>query len=126
VRDVDEARVELRERLLAEAEPLHRAGLEVLAEDVGAGDELEHDLAAARILGVDGDALLVAVEEGEEARAGAHELPRVVAAERLDLDHLGAEVAEDDPAGRPHHHVRELDHPQAGERQVLAWLMRRV
>ena len=119
VRDVDQARIELRERGVAEAEPLHRPGLEVLAEDVGAGHQLEHDLPAARVLGVDRDALLVAVEQGEEAGAGADELSGVVAAERLDLDHLGAEVAEDDAAGGSHHHVGELDHPDAGERQVF-------
>ena len=52
---------------------------------------------------------------GERWTPGA----RVVAAWRLDLDHLGAHVGEDHAAGRPHHHVGEFEHTDSGERQVF-------
>ena len=45
------------------------------------------------------------------------QVARLVAAGRLDLDDLGAQVGEDHPAGRAHHHVRELDHAHAGQGQ---------
>ena len=35
----------------------------------------------------------------------------------FDLDDLGAEVGQDHAAGRPHHHVGELEDADAGERQ---------
>ena len=43
----------------------------------------------------------------------ARQLARLVAARRLDLDDLGAEVGEDHAAGRAHHHVGELDDANA-------------
>src|ERR1019366_4328529 len=95
VRDIDEARVEGRERRVTQAEALHRPALEVLAEYIGAGDELQDDLAAARIARIDCEAPLVAIEEGEESGAHAEQPSRVVAGQRLDLDHVGAEVGED-------------------------------
>jgi hypothetical protein len=67
---------------------------------------------------VDDDAFLVAVEGAEEADADPRQGARLVAAGRLDLDHLGAEVGQDHPAGGPHHHVRELDDADAIEGQA--------
>jgi hypothetical protein len=119
VRDVDQALVQARQRLGAEAQALHRAALEVLAEDIGTSHEPEHDLAAARVFHVDRQALLVSIEQAEEAGSRAQQPARVVACQRLDLDDLGAQVGQDHPAGRPHHHVGELDDPQAGQRQRL-------
>ena len=65
---------------------------------------------------VGGDALLVAVEHREKARPGAEQPARSLAIDRLDLDDLGAHVREDHPTRRAHHHVREFDHAQAGQR----------
>ena len=42
--------------------------------------------------------------------------PRAVAFDRLHLDDFGPHVGQHHAAGRAHHHVRELDHAQAGER----------
>ncbi len=103
---------------MVEAEGCHRAGLEVLAEDVGARREADGDFATARILEIDREAQLVAVEHREEAGAGTEQASGVVAFDRLDLDHLGTQVAKDQAAGRPHHHVAEFDHSHAGKRQV--------
>src|SRR5437764_11141123 len=62
------------------------------------------------ILQVDGDAALVAVLGIELNRyiAAAR-----IAARRLDLDHLGAEVGEDRGGERPGHEHREIHHPDA-------------
>ena len=104
------------ERRVVEAVLAHRARLEVLGDDVGAGGELARDLGARIAAQIDRDALLVAIEHREEAGAGAEQPARAVAVDRLDLDHFGAQVGEHHPARRAHHHVRELDDAQAGER----------
>ena len=41
---------------------------------------------------------------------------RVVAADALDLDHVGAEVGEHHAARRARHDLRKLEHLHAGER----------
>src|SRR6478672_1600165 len=81
---------------------------------------------AFRVLEVDGEAFLVPVEDRIEAGASVVEPPRVVALERLHLDHFGAEIREREPAGRAHHHVRELDytHPFK-KRHGILWARRR-
>ena len=61
---------------------------------------------------------LLRLNRRKEAGARADQRARLVAARRLDLDHLGAEIAEDHAAGRPHHHVGEFDHADAAERQA--------
>ena len=85
-----------------------RARREVLDEHVGAPRQLDHERPAARMLQVDGDALLPAVDR-EEVRGRAVRRPRrhpvaavVAGAGLLDLEHLGAVVAEGSgsPAGR--------------------------
>jgi hypothetical protein len=116
VADVDQPLVVLRERGVVEPEPGQRAGLEVLCHDVGRQRQPARRGGTLGRLQVDADALLVAVEQREEAGAGTEQPARVVAVHRLDLDDLGAEVGQHHAAGRPHHHVRELDHPQPGQR----------
>ena len=56
----------------------------------------------------------------KEAGARAQQPARAVARQRLDLDHLGAQVGQDHAAGRAHHHVGELDDADAGQRQGRA------
>ncbi|MET3249264.1 hypothetical protein ABIE53_006074 [Burkholderia sp. OAS925] len=121
VRNVDEARVQLRQRGVAEPELVHRSALEVLAEDVRAAQQLVHDFEPARIFNVDGNAFLVAVEGAEETRTRTAERARAVAGDRLDLDDLRTQVREHHAAGRAHHHVGHLDHAHAaiGQRRVV-------
>ena len=118
MRDVDEVRELGLERGVVEAERGHQAGAEVLEHDVARADQLLRRRQAFGGVDVEDDALLVAVERAEEADAEARQLARLVAAGRLDLDHLGAEVGEDHPAGRAHDHVRELDDADAVEGQA--------
>jgi hypothetical protein len=121
VAHVDEARIQLAERVVVEPQLLHGAGLEVLADDVGGGDEAQRGLHALGLLQVERDALLVAVEGREEARARAEQAARVVALDGLDLDDLGAEVGQQQAAGRTHDHVGELDDADAGIRKRIGF-----
>src|SRR5580700_8597233 len=66
---------------------------------------------------VDGDAALVAVESAEEASSKADQPPGRIARHRLDLDHVGAEVGEDQARARTHDGVAEFEHADAGKGQ---------
>ena len=66
-------------------------------------------------LEVDGDAALVAVEGAEEAGGKADQPPGRVARHRLDLDHVGAEIGEDQACARTHDGVAEFEHANAGK-----------
>ena len=107
------------QRVEAEAEPLRRAGGEVLHQDVGAIDELPEDRPCLRVLEVEGHALLRPVAPEEVRRlpvdalvVGARE---VAAARALDLDHPGAEVGELAGAERGGDRVLERDDGEAGK-----------
>ena len=100
----DEARVELLQRLVAEAEALHRAGAHVLDDDVRRLDEgLEHR-APARRLQIERHALLVGVQQQEEPRVLAALVGERgaagLASGRFDLDDVGAQPRQHLGAGR--------------------------
>jgi hypothetical protein len=97
---------------------------EVLDQHVGALDQLLGDRPPLLLAHVDADRALAGVEAGEPDRqslVGGLPLAREVARRRvLDLDHVGAEVAEH-PAGRGSGvHGAELDDLDPGEWSVLA------
>ena len=110
--------------LVAEALAVHDAGAEVLDEDVGVAHQAADELDAARLADVDADAALVAVEALEvgaadvrrQAAGAVGVADRVAAAGLLDLDHVGAHVAEQGRAPRPGGLVRHVDDADAGER----------
>jgi len=118
-RGVDQARIDGRQGLIAQAHPVHHAGAEVLHHRVGAGDQLAQQLPALGLLQVDDDAALVAVAGGEEAAvlvlgvvgAVRAALAEEVAAGRLDLDHLGAMIGQQLGAERAGHGVAQVDNP---------------
>ena len=99
-RGIDDRRVAGGEIVVAEAEPVHHARAEVLDDDIGVLRELEDPLADRRVLEVDRDTPLVAVEREERvdlAVAPAVEDPPMaapLALEPFELDHVGAEVTE--------------------------------
>ena len=71
-----------------------------------------------RLLEVDGEAALVAVEIAEEPGSEAGEPPRRIAlGRRLDLDDVGAEIGEHQPGARPHDGLGEFEDAQSRERQ---------
>src|SRR4029077_1160166 len=118
---VDEARVDLGEDVVAEAEALHRAGAEVLDEHVGLPHErLDHVDTLGR-LQIEGHAAFVPVEE--EVRGGLAVLAgrpgaRLVARVRvLHLDDVGAEVSQQCAAPGPRNDAGEVEHADAVERE---------
>ena len=119
-RAVDQPRKPGMQLLVAQAVFRQRADLEVLHQDVAAGDQLQRDLLAFRLADIQRDRLLVAVDADE---IGAFLVPgidrrreaaRVVAGARpLDLDHVGAQVGQHLRAGRPCQHTGQVENAQA-------------
>src|SRR3954464_815954 len=97
-----------------------RARPEVLDHDVRAAREAAHDLLAFRPAQVAGNGLLVArLHVPPQRGAVAHPPPlaqRIAFAGRLELDHLGAEVAERLGAERTGDQRAELYNANAGKR----------
>ncbi len=120
-RGKDRPRIELLDRVVAEPEPVHDTGAEVLGHDIGLLDQTAGNLLALRALQIDDGAALVAVEQQEkeavDIRIVAVPQPaRPVAALRvLDLDHIGAEPGQHLGAGRARLVVREIDDANAFE-----------
>ncbi len=116
-REIDQTRVERRQLLPADAEPLHRAGAVILDHDIGRRDQPVDNCPSLRPFQIDREAALVAVEGGEEPGPEPAEPARVIALRRrLDLDHLGAKLGEDQPGGRTHDRMREFEDPKARQR----------
>src|SRR3989442_1356627 len=121
-RAVDQTRVQPRGAREIESQLLDDAGAQALDEDVGARDEALEDLEAALALEVEGQALLVAVQRHEQralaAPVGRGPRARVVAAAgTLDLDHVGAHIAERLRAERTGDVLRQVDDDDSVERQ---------
>src|SRR5262249_36772353 len=125
-RGIDDAPIALAQRLVGEAETIHHAGAGVLDYHLCRFDQLEKNLAAARLLEIEADRELVAVDALEIAGERPQlvigmkrpDLARAVAVERLDLDDLGALVGEHHGAERSGQHLREIDDAQAVERSA--------
>ena len=118
-----ETRRGLRSRsvVAVEAPRGHQAGAEGLDQHVGALAERARELAVAVVREVERDRALVAVEPEVVGRIVA--VPRrapgarvVAAAGALDLDHVGAEVAERHRRERAREHAREVGDEQPVER----------
>ena len=116
-------RIEARDGIEVETEPIHHARAEVVHHDVGARDQRLHPLQVARRFQVGGEALLVAVDGVEERAVGAESLVRelqlageVAAAGALHLDDLGAEIGEPQAAGRSRQELAEVEYQHSLER----------
>ncbi len=117
---IDEARVDLAQLFVGEAEPRHRLRAHVVHQNVALPHQRQEGLCRFRLLQIERQRALVAVEVQEHMahlavprRAGiAHD----VALGRLDLDHLGAEIAHDLRRQRPEHDRRQIDHLDPSER----------
>ena len=97
-RAVDDGRVSFPHVPVAESEGVRGAGAEALHHHVGRLRELQEGLSALLVLEVEDDAALVAVhgvEDGALVPSVGHAARVAVAAGSLDLDHVGAEGAED-------------------------------
>ena len=103
-------------------------GPHVLDHHVGGARQRVRDVAPGRRAQIDRDAALVAVVALEEARLAIQErtpVPRQIAADRFDLDHVGAEVAEDGGAVRPRDVGAEVEDAHAHQRSGRRSLIRR-
>ena len=122
--DVDHARVDLPHRLVVEPEPLHCLRAHVVDQRVGAFHELQQRFLAGGLLQIQDDAALVAVQvEEERTRPGAPARTggaQHVAAGRLHLDHVGAEVRQHLRGGRAHDDFGDVDDPQARKWSAVA------
>ncbi len=93
--DEDDPGIQRGQPLVVEAHGAHDAGTKVFEHDVGLGHEGGEDFLALGLAEIETDALLAAVVDGEVDALTADEgrvLARLLAARRLDLDHLGAQV----------------------------------
>src|SRR5258708_19599586 len=64
-RAIDQARIDRRQLVIAEPEPVHDTGPVILDEDVGGADEAAQNIGAGRLLQIDDGAFLVAVDAKE-------------------------------------------------------------
>src|SRR5690606_4580088 len=104
---IDEPRVERVYGLPVEAEAVERILAHVVHERVGGLDEAPQYLLAAFLLKVEGEGALVAIVVHEHrAETGARGRRRIavqIPVDGLDLDHFGAEVAEELGREGPEH-----------------------
>ena len=117
-RTQDDVGLQLAQPVVAEAHLFHDAGPEILQHDVGGRHQGGENLLAALGAHVEAQALLAAVVDREiDALAAHHRLrfARLLAAQFLDLDDLGAEVGQDHPAARPRLISRQFQNPDAVE-----------
>jgi hypothetical protein len=114
------------QRVDAEAELLHRTGLEVLHEHIGPCDHGGEQRLVVGLGEVEDDRFLAAVEPDEIGALAAHHgviAACEIALRPLDLDDARAGVGE--PAGRHRrgHRLLERDDEEAGEREGHAFLI---
>jgi hypothetical protein len=98
--------------VVPDSEAVGDADRHVVVDDVGLLDQLARDVDALRVLEVERDVALAALATHERLVDEAH----AVAGERLDLDDVGAEVADDHRAERPREVLAEVDEHDALER----------
>src|SRR5436190_20468377 len=101
-----------------------RAELEVVEQHIAFPREVGQYLLALLDAHVENERALVAIES-EKISGFAFDKwraprPRVVAVRRLDLDHVGAHVAEHHAAQRTCENAREIEHPHASERAGMS------
>ncbi len=113
----DDARVDLRERLVVDAQPEFHVGAVVLDDDIGGLHELHEDRDAPLVLQVEGDRALVAVQvlEVRTVARAAHRLA-LDARRRFDLDDVRPEIGELAHAGGPCAHARKIEDAKARKR----------
>ena len=120
---IDEARIDLLQRLVAEAHAVHRPGLEVLDEDIGGCRQPAHDPGRAGMLEVEGEGPLAGIDREEQrghgmvekagVRGGAEASALVAAGAVLYLHHIRAEQRQLLGAVGAGKHLGEIDdaHP---------------
>ena len=115
------ARVQPLELVISQSPFFQRSGPEILDNDIAFCRQLPQQFATALLLQIERDALLVAAFRQPDQRVaafgiGAEAAQRIADIGRLDLDHLGAELAEDRRAIRARDEGAEIEHPDPFKR----------
>ncbi len=116
---VDQPGVDRAQRVVVDAESGGGAGPVILHENVGRLHQPVDDLHAGRLLEIHGDPALAAVDRREGAAVAVlagRAAPHVLAGGRLHLDDVGPHVGQVHRTERGGHGLREVDHPEAGQR----------
>jgi hypothetical protein len=113
---IDQARIDLAQRLVVDTEPLLHSRAEILDQHVGFFDQTLEGGEPFRRLQVERDAALVAMQvlKIRSVARPAHRLFGV--RRRLDLDDIGAPIGELARAGRPGPHPRQIEHGETRKR----------
>src|SRR6185312_10717821 len=119
--DQDRATIELLQLVIAEAPFFQRTWTEILDDDVAFRGELAQQIAPAFAGQIERDAFLVACFRQPHQRVaafgvGPEPAQRVAGAGRLDLDHLGAELAQNGGAMRAGDESAEIEDADSLER----------
>src|SRR4029077_11549865 len=127
-RAINEARVDLVQPLPPEGEPRPRLRPHIVHQNIALPDQSQQHRRRIRLLQVEHERALIAVKVQEHmahlAVSGGLGIAHDVAARRLDLDYLGAEVAEDLRRERPKYHSGEVEYLDAGEGSRLGFTHR--
>ena len=115
---INDAWVDLLAVFKPQAHALHHAGAEIIDHDVSIGDQSFDGRHLAGVAQVQCGAAFVAVEAAKNRVIGTvhrlegrpAQIPRTFA---LDLENVCAIVGQHLGAHRPHHHLREINHPHA-------------
>ncbi len=105
--------------LPAEAEPLQDPRAEILHDHVARLDQIDQHVLPHRVLEVDRDGSLVAVEHREVEAVGVGDVAQLsaghVARRRFQLDDVRAQKAHELAAGGPGLNVRHVEHADTGK-----------
>jgi hypothetical protein len=116
----DHVGTHLAQVVVRQAQPSQGRRAQVGHDDVARGDQPEHGLAPVCVLQVEAHVALVAQQvqgnPGHTVLGTFAHHPVGVTAGVLDADDIGAEIAQDLGGERPHHHRRDVDDANAGER----------
>ena len=118
-RTIDEARIDLGDAVVIEAEARHDAGAELLDQDVGARQQGIEPGAVGRVLQIERQALLAAIEQRETDAVLAPMrgiVAHVLAAGTFDLEHLGAGLGQQQGRHRPRQQRGEIQNQNALQR----------
>src|SRR6202011_2769387 len=129
-RNVDQVGLDRAQRRLADTDALGDAGAMVLHEKIGVRDHPLDQFQAARVAQVERHRALVAIDDCEGRRDAppgpAHRAREVADYRRLDLDNVGALVAEDHRRHRAREILRDVDDANAAQWSVQRhWIVPR-
>jgi hypothetical protein len=117
--NIDDSGIERLDVLIAEAEARKGTGTKILNDDIGSTAELPYDLTRFSIVQVEAEVplsrILLHVIKADAANKRQPDASQI-AGGRLDLGHVGAEVAERLGAIGTCEHAGEIDHPQSFKR----------